>query len=623
MEKKPLKILILSQYFWPENFRINDLTKFLSKKKHKIEILTGIPNYPDGKVFKKFQENREKFSKFGGLKVHRVSHSLRKEGKFFDLLFNFLSFFISALYYSIRNLRGKNYDYILVFGTSPVTTALIAINLSFFTNSKVILWVLDLWPEVLKDLKLVGSSLYTKILKNTVNYIYKKSDIILCQSETFYNKISTKSKKIIFYTWPENLAVKKKNNNKDLDKLNIVFTGNMGQAQNLLTVMEAIKKLNHKDINWHFIGGGRYKDKIVQYKERYKLRNIKFYKYQELKKVQKFLDMADVLLLPLIKGNATSNTIPGKFQTYLLFKKPILCHADGIVSSYVKKYKLGLSSNPNSPKQLVKNVLKLKNAKSNNKLNKLIDSKNFDYLLDRFSKDKILSQFNNFIIEQKPIKQIKYITENTLNKHKNKNFILSALNLAFLGSLAEKKILLSKNLICWPDGVMAKLIFQKDIIKLPGRKVIEKIELQKKEKLIQVVGNLTNKNKKYLKKKFPNKIIKNIPLPYGSDEILKKSIKSRVKDGIIFLTLPTPKQEIIASYLASSLRSYKIYCVGGAINMLSGEEPPVPKIFEENLEFLWRLRFDTKRRVKRLIINSFFLVLGILSKKFNIELKKI
>lgn len=625
MEKKPLKILILSQYFWPENFRINDLTQFLANKNHNVEILTGLPNYPDGKIFKNFLKKKKKYYKYNGLTVHRVKHSLRKKGKFFDLLMNFITFFISALFYSIKNLRGKNYDYIMVFGTSPVTTALIAINLAFFTNSKVILWVLDLWPAVLRDLNILGNTFYSKILNRIVNYIYKKSDIILCQSETFYKKIDTESKKLLFYTWPEAISNKnkKKNRNKNLNEFNIVFTGNMGQAQNLLTVMQAIKYTNNENIKWHFVGGGRYKQTIIEYKERYKLKNIRFYKYQELTKVQKFLEMADVLLLPLIKGEATSNTIPGKFQTYLLFKKPILCHADGVVSTYVKNFKLGLNSNPNNPKQLAKNVLKLKYAKTNKKLDNIIDVKNFDYLLSRFSKNKILNQFNEVIVEHKPIKEIKCVSSDTLNKYNNKNFILSALNLAFLGSLAEKKISLNKNLICWPDGIMARLIFQKNLLKLPGRKVIEKLKFKKNEKIIQVVGNLTIKNKIYLKKKFPGKKINNISLPYGDVPILKKAIKKRVKDGIIFLTLPTPKQEMIAIYLSSILKNYKIYCIGGAVNMLSGEEPPVPKIFEENLEFLWRLKYDTKRRVKRLIINSIFLVYGIISRKFNLELKKI
>ncbi len=623
MEKEKLKILVISQYFWPENFRINDLVQYLSKKKHKIEILTGIPNYPNGTIFNEFKNNKKIFSNYNGCKVYRVKHSLRKQGTFLNLLINFITFFLSATFYSIKNLRNKEYDYILVFGTSPITTAIVGIILSGFTKSKVILWVLDLWPDVLTDLKLLKNNILKKILHKIVNFIYKNSDIILCQSEAFVEKIKTKSKKIIFYTWPENISNKIECKKKSSKYLNIVFAGNIGQAQNLITVIRAAKILKNQNINWYFIGGGRNKENIVKYSKKFKLVNVKFYKYQKLKNMKKYFDMADILLLSLIKGQATSNTIPGKFQTYLLFKKPILCHANGIVSNYVKKYHLGLCSNPDSSNQLVRNILILHKAKQKNKLDKFISNNNSNYLLGKFSKKKILDDFNKKIIRDKPLKEIKYITNNTINKYSDQNFILSALNLAFLGSFVEKRIVIDKNLICWPDGIMTKLIFNEKINKIPGRRIIQKIKFKKNEKKIQIIGNLTVKNREYLEKKFPGKIIKNIPLPYDTDENLKKLLKNKVSNGIIFLTLPTPKQENIAIYLSKILKNFKIYCIGGAINMLSGEEDPVPKIFEENLEFLWRLKFDTKRRLKRLLTNSLYLIYGILFNKFKLSLKKL
>ena len=623
MEKKHLKILVISQYFWPENFRVNDLVKFLAKKKHDVEILSGIPNYPNGKIFKEFQQNRKNFFIYEGCKVYRVKHSLRNRGTLLDLFFNFLTFFISACYYSLKNLSKKEYDYIIVFGTSPITTAIIGIILSAFTNSKVVLWVLDLWPEVLTDLNLLKNNILKFILTKIVKFIYQNSDIVLCQSEAFVSKIKTKSKKIIFYTWPEEIGYKKIKRKEKSDTLNIVFAGNIGQAQNLQTVIKAARLLKNADVHWHFIGGGRFKGTIIKYSKEFDLNKVKFYEHQKLKNMKKFFNIADVLLLSLIKGKATSNTIPGKFQTYLLLKKPILCHADGIVEKYVKQFQLGLTSDPNSTKQLVDNIYKLSEAKKRNKLKKFINIKNSNYLLLRFSKTKILNKFNKQILDNRPVKELKCISRLTINKHNNKNFILSALNLAFLGSFAEKRFDISKNLICWPDGLMTKLIFDEKINKIPGRVIIQKMKFKKSEKIIQIVGNLTIKNRIFLENKFPGKKIINVPLPYDTDENLKKLLKNKVKDGIIFLTLPTPKQENIGIYLSSILKKYKIYCIGGAINMLSGEETPVPKIFEENFEFLWRLKFDTKRRIKRLVLNSLYLIYGIILNKFNMRLKKI
>jgi glycosyltransferase involved in cell wall biosynthesis len=623
MEKKHLKILVISQYFWPENFRVNDLVKFLSKKKHKVDILSGIPNYPNGKIFKEFQQSRKKFSIYEGCKVHRVKHTLRNKGTTLDLFFNFVTFFLSAFYYSLKNLSNKEYDYIIVFGTSPITTAIIGIILSSFTNSKVVLWVLDLWPEVLTDLNLLKNNFLKYSLSIIVKFIYKNSDVVLCQSEAFVKKIKTKSKKIIFYTWPEEIKYKKIKKDRFSETLNIVFAGNIGQAQNLHTVIKAARSLKNADVNWHFVGGGRFKENIVKYTKEFNLDKVKFYDHQRLDKMRNFFDIADVLLLSLIKGEATSNTIPGKFQTYLIFKKPILCHADGIVKKYVKQFQLGLCSNPNNSKQLVNNINRLLEAKKRKKLKKFINVKNTNYLLSKFSKKNILNKFNQELNNNRPIKELRLISKLTINKYNDKNFILSALNLAFLGSLIEKRFSLSKNLICWPDGIMTKLIFDKNINKIPGREIIQKVKFRKNEKAIQIVGNLSIKNRYYLQKRFPGKKIININLPYDTDENLKRLLKDKVKDGIIFLTLPTPKQENIAMYLSSILKNYKIYCIGGAINMLSGEEAPVPKMLEENFEFLWRLRFDTRRRLKRLILNSSYLLYGIIFNKYKMHIKKI
>ena len=622
MEKKRLRILVLSQYFWPENFRINDLTKFLSKKKHDIDILTGIPNYPNGKIFENYKNNKKFFKTYNNCRVYRVHHWLRRDGTPLNLMLNFITFFISALFFSIKKLSKVKYDYIIIFGTSPITVALIGINLSFFTNSKVVLWVLDLWPDVLKDIGILKKNIYKNFLSSIVNFIYNKTDIILCQSETFFEKIQTSSKKILFYSWPEEFNSKIKYKSTISDNLNIVFTGNMGQAQNLTEVMIAAKKLKHLNIYWNFIGGGRYRERLLSYKNKHKLNKINFVEYQKLQNIKKYLESGDVFLLSLIKGDATSNTIPGKFQTYLLFKKPILCHADGITNDYVKKFKLGLCSKPSDLNSLINNVLKFYKAKRKKNLEKYVDLKNINILKKKFSKTNILKQFNFELINNNIIKEIRCIKKDSLNRT-NKNLIFSALNLAFLGSLVEKKIKITKNFVCWPDGIMSKLYLKKNVKKFPGREVLNKLKLKKSEKLIQIVGNLTKKNIDYLKKRFPGKKLKHIALPYGNEEFLKKFITNKLTNGIIFLTLPTPKQEIIATYISANLTNYRIFCFGGAINMLSGEEPPVPRILENNLEFLWRLRFDTKRRLGRVLKNLLYFLYGIIFRKIEIKIKYI
>ena len=186
-----MKILIVSQYFWPEYFRVNDLVIELKKKNVEIEILTSYPNYPSGKIFEEFKKNPNQYSQFEGCKIYRVPQITRGKGTLTILTFNYLSFVISSLFYSLFYLRKKKYDYVFTFATSPIIVAITSIIVSRLNNSKHILWVLDLWPNVLDDLNIFKkNSLIYKLCERLVKYIYKNTFLILCQSLTYKKKIN-------------------------------------------------------------------------------------------------------------------------------------------------------------------------------------------------------------------------------------------------------------------------------------------------------------------------------------------------------------------------------------------------------------------------------------------------
>lgn len=180
------------------------------------------------------------------------------------------------------------------------------------------------------------------------------------------------------------------------------------------------------------------------------------------------------------------------------------------------------------------------------------------------------------------------------------NFILSALNLAYLASYLQKEISFNKDLINWPDGIFTKQII-KNVKKIPGRDVINKLILDNNIEKILVYGNLTDVGKCYLKKKFHREIYHE-NLEYGSCDKIFNKIKKKIfeKNELVFLTLPTPKQEIIAEMFSKININYKIICIGGSISIASGEEKEVPKIFSSYFEWLWRLRYETVRRTNRL-----------------------
>jgi hypothetical protein len=200
----------------------------------------------------------------------------------------------------------------------------------------------------------------------------------------------------------------------------------------------------------------------------------------------------------------------------------------------------------------------------------------------------------------------------------NKNFIYSAMNLAFLGSYSDGKIKKNEYLTNWPDGVFSKKV--SDInIKVPGREIIKSLKVPKIIKKITVIGNLSKNSKLFLNNLYKKKI-KNVELPYGNiKSILKNFQYKSSKNELIFITLPTPKQELLADYISSNNKEFKIICIGGSIAIASGDEKEVPR-FLYRLEFLWRLRYETKRRISRLIYSFIYYVIG---KYFNKKLNNL
>jgi len=222
-----------------------------------------------------------------------------------------------------------------------------------------------------------------------------------------------------------------------------------------------------------------------------------------------------------------------------------------------------------------------------------------------FSKKIINHKFElpkfNFEKEYFYSREIKIVKD--LKNIINKNFVLSGLNLSFLGSYAENKVKIYKELYHWPDGSFAYYSYK--LKKIAGRDLLKNIKLPKIIQKIVVVGNLTDKSKKYLFSKFKLPIV-HIDLPYGDVNKIIQSLKViNLKNKLTFITLPTPKQEIVAEHLSKINKFYKIICIGGSIAMASGDERPVPKLLYK-FEFLWRLQFETKRRIKRLTATFYY-----------------
>lgn len=360
-----MRILIISQYFYPENFRINDLALELKKRGHEITVLTGLPNYPQGEYFKGYSSDKVCDEVWEDIPIYRCKLRPRKTGSI-NLIRNYLSF-VKEANKKLKELQDKDFDLIYVFEVSPITVALPAIKFKKHKKIPIIINIQDLWPENIIAVTGISNSIIIGLINKMVNYIYQHCDLILTASPSFVPKIKDRvtDKEKVKY-WPQYSIISKTNAEVFLfnkEYFNIVFTGNIGEAQGIDLAIEAAKVLKDKKVYWHFIGEGRSKDKLINLVNEYNLEDkVKFYGFHPENEIPRYLKNADAALLILKPNPVFEMTIPAKLQTYFACGVPILGCVSGEGKRIIEESKAGIVSENISVDALVKvcnNFLKL------------------------------------------------------------------------------------------------------------------------------------------------------------------------------------------------------------------------------------------------------------------------
>ena len=301
------------------------------------------------------------------------------------------------------------------------------------------------------------------------------------------------------------------------------------------------------------------------------------------------------------------------FLRFLLIKKIPYKH----LSKIIVRMRMGGASGKNLSSYLLSSKEILYSLKKNHQSSNIfkilirVPSKFFQFI-NIFNQKKFNVDFafakNYFGDNLKFLQNINLIT-NTDFLPMKKNFILSGMNLAFLGFYSKGEIKITENFYNWPDGIFVKSI-KRSIKKIPGRDLINSLKISKNITKINVIGNLSDKSKEYMHNKFKINI-ENYIMPYGSVNKLTSYLPSINKNELTFITLPTPKQEQLAIELQKKNKNYKIICIGASVAIASGEEKKIPIYLEKlNIEFMWRLRTDSLRRIKRLITSLFYYIRG-------------
>jgi glycosyltransferase involved in cell wall biosynthesis len=364
-----MRVLLVTQYFWPENFRINDLAKELVGRGHEVTVLTGKPNYPSGRVFDDFKAAPSTFGEYFGASVCRVPMLARGSGAI-RLMLNYLSFVVGASIFGATRLSGRQFDVVFVFEPSPITVGLPAILLGKLKRAPVILWVQDLWPDTLVAVNAVKSRVLLAAVGSMVRFIYQRCALVLGQSHGFLDRIAVycddPSKIRYFPNWAEEApasedATPAAEVPSPDGMFDILFAGNIGEAQDFPAILGAIELLRHRgEIRWIIVGDGRRSDWLrAEVATRGLDRCVLILGRFPVDRMPSFYARADALLVSLKADPVFALTVPSKIQSYLMAGVPMLGMLDGEGAAVIRAANAGLTCAAGDSAGLARAVLEL------------------------------------------------------------------------------------------------------------------------------------------------------------------------------------------------------------------------------------------------------------------------
>lgn len=347
-----MKLLIVSQYFWPESFGINAIAGSLAGKGISVSILTGKPNYPEGNIFDGYSASGCLTEKWSGIDIHRIPIMPRGKDKSLRLALNYLSFVFSGIFFAPWMLRKGKYDLIFVYAPSPILQAIPAIFLGWLKKCHIVLWVQDLWPESLSATGYVRNAWVLKMIEHVVRFIYRHVDLLLVQSEAFVEPVAALASGTPVKYYPnsviENFAADQEASAPDIPGLDspfpVMFAGNIGSAQAVETIVEAADLLkDHPEIQFVVLGDGSKRQWMLDEARKRRLSNLHLPGRFPVELMPDFIQRAAALLVTLSDRPAFRSTIPSKIQTYLAAGRPVLACLNGEGANLIARAGAGLS----------------------------------------------------------------------------------------------------------------------------------------------------------------------------------------------------------------------------------------------------------------------------------------
>ena len=362
-----MKILLVTQYFYPENFRSNDIAFEFARRGHHVEVLTSIPNYPIGKYFEGYGIFKKRCEKINGVNIYRVFQTPRGvKHSGIKLALNYCSYAICSIFWILCfALFKKKYDAIIVHEPSPITQALPAIILGKIKRIPVYTWILDIWPDAMRS---GGGFKNEKIIATVdkfVQWVYRKSHQILISSEDFRDLVNRKNNyddKIVYFpNWCDDMQNMPIVNSKVTlpNGFKVMMAGNLGTAQDIRTVMKSVLLLKErKDIHWIFVGDGSEKAYIEEFVKINNIDTVTLTGKRPFEEMPILFEQADAMLLTLrAEFPHLKAVVPARLQSYMSAGKPVLGMIDGGSVTIINRSNCGICANAGDYETLASNII--------------------------------------------------------------------------------------------------------------------------------------------------------------------------------------------------------------------------------------------------------------------------
>lgn len=397
-------ILVIAQYFYPEQFRINDICTEWVKRGYKVTVITGVPNYPKGRYYDGYGLFKKRKENYNGIEIIRLPLIPRGSNAIM-LVLNYLSFVVSGFFW--KAFTKIKADYVFIFEVSPMTQALPGVWYAKRKKIPCYLYVTDLWPENVEVTAGIKNKKIINAIGFMVDYIYKGCNRIFTSSESFIQAIidrGTDKNKLEF--WPqyaESYYKPMEKSNANIpeipnDKIfNIIFAGNIGFAQGLDVLPETAKILKDTStkVRFNIVGDGRFKDTLkAKVSENKVTEFFNFIDKQPPTRITEFMAVSDATLISLSKSKVFSITLPAKTQSCLACGVPIIVSADGEIQSVINKAGAGICSDAGDAIGLAENIEKLVGLPS--KKRKKMASNAINYSKENFDKETLLNRMDKW-----------------------------------------------------------------------------------------------------------------------------------------------------------------------------------------------------------------------------------